>query len=175
MQWPWSKSETRATSGYEGAILGAFEAQATATPRAQSTAALEAASSLIARCLASATVEGPPRLAAAVTPAVLAQAGRSLIRLGEVVYEIDVSDAGRVRLLVAGFHDVYGGADPLTWTYRTSVYGPSGTTTRHLPAAASCTCDTSPTRRAAVVWSRPVAGSGNRGAAIRRGLAGARR
>ena len=136
MQWPWSKSETRATSGYEGAILGAFEAQATATPRAQSTAALEAASSLIARCLASATVEGPPRLAAAVTPAVLAQAGRSLIRLGEVVYEITVSDAGRVRLLVAGHFDTYGGADPLTWTYRTSVYGPSGTTTRHLPAAA---------------------------------------
>ena len=81
MQWPWKRAETRSTGGgYEGAILSAFEAQATATPRAQSTAALEAASSLIARCLASATVEGPARLAAAVTPAVLAQAGRSLIR-----------------------------------------------------------------------------------------------
>ena len=134
--WPFTRTEARSAGGaYEGAILSAFEAQATATPRTQATAALEAASSLIARCLASATVEGPPRLAAAVTPAVLAQAGRSLIRAGEVVYEIDVSDTGMVRLLVAGHFDTYGGADPLTWTYRTSVYGPSGTTTRHLPAA----------------------------------------
>ena len=136
MRWPWRKTETRsAGGGYEGAILGAFEAAATATPRAQATAALEAASSLIARCLASATVEGPAHLAAAVTPAVLAQAGRSLVRQGEQVFPIDVSNAGAVRLLTAGYHDVYGGADPSTWTYRTSVYGPSGTTTRYLPAA----------------------------------------
>ena len=134
MKWPWSKTETR-SGGYEGAILGAFEAAATATPRAQSTAALEAASSLIARCLASATVEGPAHLISGVTPAVLAQSGRSLIRLGEQVFELDVTTTGTVRLLAAGYHDVYGGADPLSWTYRTSVYGPSGTTTRHLPAA----------------------------------------
>ena len=57
-----------------------------------------------------------------------------MVRQGEQVFEINV-DAGAVRLLVAGHHDVYGGADPLTWTYRTSVYGPSGTTTRYLPAA----------------------------------------
>ena len=136
MRWPWRKTETRSSGGgYESAILGAFEAAATATPRAQATAALEASSSLIARCLASASVEGPENLTAAVTPAVLAQAGRSLIRQGEQVFPIDVADTGRVRLLTAGYHDVYGGADPLTWTYRTSVYGPSGTTTRHLPAA----------------------------------------
>ena len=132
--WPFTTKRTEARS-YESAILSAFEAQATATPRAQATAALEAASGLIARCLASATVEGPARLAAAVTPAVLAQAGRSLIREGEQVFEIDVSDAGMVRLLTAGYWDAYGAADPLTWNYRTSTYGPSGTTTRHLPAA----------------------------------------
>lgn len=134
--WPWGKTETRsAGGGYEGAILGAFEAAATATPRAAATAALESASSLIARCLASATVEGPANLTAAVTPAVLAQAGRSLIRQGEQVFPIAVDETGHVRLLTAGYHDVYGGADPSTWTYRTSVYGPSGTVTRHLPAA----------------------------------------
>lgn len=139
--WPFGQTETRSSdgSGYEGAILGAFESQAGATPRAQATAALEATSSLIARCLASATVEGPAHLAAAVTPAVLAQAGRSLVRLGEQVFEINV-DAGAVRLLTAGHHDVYGGADPRSWTYRTSVYGPSGTTTRHLPAAGVVHC-----------------------------------
>lgn len=136
--WPFTKrTETRSSDGegYEGAILSAFEGGATNPARADATAALEAASSLIARCLASATVEGPGHLAGAVTASVLAQAGRSLIRSGEVVYEIDVSDAGTVRLLTAGFHDVYGGSDPLTWNYRTSVYGPSGTTTRYLPAA----------------------------------------
>ena len=135
--WPFTKREVRSSGGgYETGILGAFEAAATATPRAAATGALEASSSLIGRCLASATVEGPASLTAAVTPAVLAQIGRSLIRQGEQVFEIDVDADGRVRLLTAGYHDVYGPADPDGWTYRTSVYGPSGTTTKHLPAAA---------------------------------------
>ena len=77
---------------------------------------------------------GPSHLAAAVTPAVLALAGRSLIRRGEQVFEVNVSDAGMVRLLTAGHWDTYGSADPLDWTYRTSTYGPSGTSTRYLQA-----------------------------------------
>ncbi len=134
--WPFKRTETRSTGGgYEAGILGAFEASATATPRVAATAALEAASGLVARSLATATVEGPARLTAGVTPAVLAQAGRSLIRQGEQVFEIDVDPDGAVRLLTAGYHDVYGPADPEGWTYRVSRYGPSGTTTRHLPAA----------------------------------------
>ena len=82
-----------------------------------------------------AAVEGPANLAAAVTPAVLAQTGRSLIRSGESVHAIHVSDDGRLRLGVAGHHDTYGGPDPMTWTYRVSEYGPSGTGHRLLPAA----------------------------------------
>ncbi|MCY4511316.1 MAG: hypothetical protein OXG35_30785, partial [Acidobacteria bacterium] len=129
------RPETRATGGgFEAGIPGAFEASATATPRVAATAALEAASGLVARSLATATVKGPARLAAAVTPAVLAQAGRSLVRQGEQVFEIDVDPEGMVRLHVAGYHDVYGPANPEGWTYRVSRYGPSGTTTRHLPA-----------------------------------------
>ena len=137
MPWPFrrGRTEKRESGNYEDSILGAFEAAATATPRAAATAALEAASGLYARCLASATVEGPAMFAAAVTPAILAQAGRSLIRCGESVHEIHVDADGAVRLLTAGYFDAYGAADPLTWSYRTSVYGPSGTTTRHLPAA----------------------------------------
>ena len=46
MWWPWTRTETRSSGGgFEGAILGAFEAQAGATPQApQATAALEASS-----------------------------------------------------------------------------------------------------------------------------------
>ena len=80
-------------------------------------------------------VEGPANLTAAVTPAVLAQTGRSLIRAGESVHAIHVSNDGRLRLGVSGHHDTYGGPDPATWTYRVSEYGPSGTGHRMLPAA----------------------------------------
>ena len=133
--WPWGRTETRSTGGgYEASLLAAFEASATSPATAGATAALEAASGLIARCLASGTVTGAP--AGSVTPATMAQIGRSLIRSGESVWSINVDPAGRVRLAVAGHHDVYGQADPASWTYRLSEYGPSGTTTRLLPAAA---------------------------------------
>ena len=140
MIWPWTKTERRESSGggYEAAILSAFEAAAGAPARAGATAALETASGLVARCLASGVVSGAP--AGAVTPATLAQIGRSLIRQGESVWAIDVDPEGRVRLAVAGHHDVYGGADPAAWTYRISSYGPSATLTRMLPAAAVVHC-----------------------------------
>ena len=133
--WPWGQTETRSTGGgYEASLLAQFEASASTPATAGATAALEAASSLVARCLASGVVDGAP--SGAVTPAVLAQIGRSLIRSGESVWAIDVDPGGRVRLGVSGHHDVYGAADPSTWTYRVSTYGPSSTMTRLLPAAA---------------------------------------
>ena len=114
--WPFAHrghTEKRESGGgYEDSILTAFETAATTTPRAAATAALEAASGLYARCLASATVEGPAGLAAAVTPAVLAQIGRSMIRSGEQVFVIDVDADGAARLMVVGHHDVYGGRGP---------------------------------------------------------------
>ena len=133
--WPFGRTETRSTGGgYEASLLAAFEASASTPATAGATAALEAASGLVARCLASAVVSGAPQ--GAVSPAVLAQVGRSLVRSGESVWSIDVSPEGAVRLGVAGHHDVYGAADPSSWTYRLSTYGPSSTTTRLLPAAA---------------------------------------
>ena len=61
--WPFKRTETRESGGgYEAQILAAFEAGASTPASVQATAALEAASSLIARCLASATVDGPPAL-----------------------------------------------------------------------------------------------------------------
>ena len=133
--WPFGKTETRSTGGgYEASLLAAFEASAAGPATAGATAALEAASGLIARCLASGTVDGAPD--GAVTPAVLAQVGRSLVRAGESVWSINVDPDGAVRLAVAGHHDVYGSADPAGWTYRVSEYGPSSTLSRMLPAAA---------------------------------------
>ena len=133
--WPWRRTEQRETGGgYEASLLAAFEASAAGPATAGATAAIESAAGLVARCLASGTVTGAP--AGAVTPAVLAQIGRSLIRSGESVWSINVDPAGAVRLAVAGHHDVYGGADPNDWTYRVSEYGPSSTYSRLLPAAA---------------------------------------
>lgn len=130
------RAETRSTGGYESALLAQFTANAEGggLAHAGATAALEAASRLVARSMASATVEGPSHLAAAVTPAVLAQMARSLVRAGESIWRIDVRDDGGVRLGLAGHHDTYGGADPETWHYRISEYGPSTTETYYLPA-----------------------------------------
>ena len=137
MIWPFKRREVRESGGgYEASLLAAFEAAATATPAPTATGALQAASGLVSRCFAAATVDGPANLAAAVTPDVLSLIGRALIRRGEIVFSINVDPAGHVRLAVAGHHDVYGPPDPAEWTYRVSEYGPSGTVTRMLPAAA---------------------------------------
>ncbi len=137
MIWPFKRrTEVRSSGGgYEASLPAAFEASATATPAPTATGALQAASGLVSRCFAAATVDGPTNLAMAVTPAVLSLIGRALVRRGEIVFAINVDPAGRVRLAVAGRHDVYGPPDPAEWTYRVSEYGPSGTVTR-MPAAA---------------------------------------
>ena len=133
--WPWRREKRESGGGgYEASLLAAFEASAAGPSTAGATAGLETASGLVGRCLASATVDGAP--GGAVTPAVLAQVGRSLIRQGESVHSINVSPDGAVRLAVSGHHDVYGAADPAGWTYRVSEYGPSSTLSRMLPAAA---------------------------------------
>ena len=137
MIWPFGRREVRESGGgYEAALLAAFEASAVSTPAPTATGALQAASGLVSRCFAAASVDGPPHLTAAVTPAVLSMIGRALIRRGEIVFSINVDPSGRVRLAVAGHHDVHGPPAPDAWTYRVSEYGPSGTLTRMLPAAA---------------------------------------
>ena len=61
--------------------------------------------------------------------------GRSLIRRGELVFYIHVSQ-GVVSLLPCESHDIDGGPDPSTWTYRCSVGGPERTLTFYpVPAA----------------------------------------
>ena len=85
MRWPWSKPETRESGGdFTDAVVRLIEAQAAGSAAdASSTAAVEAAAGALSRAFASAGVEGPPHVLEAVTPAVLAQVGRDLVRSGD--------------------------------------------------------------------------------------------
>ena len=70
-----------------------------------------------------------------MTPNCLALIGRTLIRRGEIVFLIDTSMGG-IDLLPCQNHDVDGGANPNTWTYRCTVAGPESTLTyEDTPAA----------------------------------------
>ena len=97
-------------------------------------AAAEFAASLVSRCMAMATVEAPPRLAAAITRQWLSIQGRDLIARGEAVSLIDVEPSG-VMLLPAASWDLRGGYRPRTWVYRLDAFGPTGNRTRLVPAA----------------------------------------
>ena len=61
--------------------------------------------------------------------------GRALIRQGEIVFAIDADSEG-LALWPAADHDVNGGFDPRTWTYRLNLAGPSFLATRDPVAAA---------------------------------------
>ena len=80
-----------------------------------------------------ARVQGPPHVLEAVTAPFLAQVGRDLIRSGDSMHVIDVDRAGRVTLLPCSSWHFEGDAHPRTWTVRATFYGPSTSTTRHLP------------------------------------------
>ncbi len=136
-RWPWSKREKRESGGdFSDAVVRLIESQAAGTAAdAGSTAALEAASGALSRAFASARVEGPPHVVEAVTPRFMAQAGRDLIRSGDSMHVIRVNRAGRVSLLPCSSWHFEGDAHPDTWTVRATVYGPSTSTTRHLPFA----------------------------------------
>lgn len=97
------------------------------------TAALETCAGLIGRAFAAAEVDGPEVITSALTPEFMTMVGRSLIRKGELVCQIDTS-SGRLRLIPAASHNVAGGPDPDGWEYQLSLPGPSETITIHLPA-----------------------------------------
>ena len=140
--WPFSRKapvETRQQggAGSTDAVTRALIAEATGgTVRdASATAALEAAAGAYARAFAIAEVSPSTAVTMTLTPALLALAGRDLIRRGEFVWVIEVAGDG-VMLLPCGSWDVRGGWDPETWFYRVDLFGPSGNTTRLLPGAA---------------------------------------
>ena len=134
MRWPWQKPESReAIGGYTDIIGRLIEAQASgATANASATAAVEAASGALSRALASALVEGPEWINEAVTPRVLGQIGRDLIRVGESLHVLR-DMGGRLLLIPCSTWYFEGDADPATWLYTATAYGPSGSSTWRVP------------------------------------------
>ena len=130
MRLPWPRRETRADSSYTDVLVAALTAnaggQTTAFPTA--TAALESAAGVVGGAFASAEVRAPDAMRDALGPACLSMIGRALIRRGEIVFLIRV-DGGQVRLWPAASHDISGGPDPESWTYRLVVGGPERTLT----------------------------------------------
>ena len=72
----------------------------------------------------------------ALTPELLALAGRDLIRRGEFLWLIRVARDGAVSLLPCGSWDIRGSWDRSDWFARLDLFGPSGNTTRLVPYSA---------------------------------------
>ena len=138
MRWPWSKTERRDSGGdFSDAVVRLIEAQAAGTAAdASSTAAVEAASGALSRAFASAEVQGKAWVQEIVTPSFLAQVGRDLIRRGDSMHVIRMSGDGGIQLIPASSWHFEGNHDPDSWTVRVTAYGPSTSTTWHLPASA---------------------------------------
>ena len=127
--------KARVGGDFSDAVVRLIEAQAAGSAAdASSTAAIEAASGALSRAFAAATVDGPAWVRDAVSPRVLAQIGRDLIRRGDSMHVIRLSGDG-VSLIPASSWHFEGNHDPASWTVRATCYGPSTSTTWTLPAA----------------------------------------
>ena len=158
MRWPWvRRPENRSQGGYTDLILSAFESAAGTQSSIGQTAALEAAVGAVSRGFAAAVVKDAPGFVAdALTPDVLCDIGRDMMRVGESMHLIDV-DGGRLVLARCGQWDVRGGWRPSSWTVRVTVFGPSETLSRVVPYASVVHC------RFASDRARPWAGLGPTG------------
>ena len=131
--------ETRDSgSGYSDALVNLIVSQAAgkvSIADLQTGGALELAAGIIGRAFASAQIDTPsPLIRRALTPSTLAHIGRALIRAGEAVFYIDVSN-GSLALLPASTWDIEGGVTPASWRYRLSLGAPNGTAEITLPYA----------------------------------------
>lgn len=130
MNWKfWQRRETR-EGAYTDALTELLRQQADSTDSAARTAVREGCAGLWARAFASAEVSGAR--AAALTPSVLALAGRELHDRGEAVFEI-VIDGGRVQLQTVSDWYVQGAR---SWRYRLTITNPTSIVSRWRPADA---------------------------------------
>ena len=93
------------------------------------TAALETCVRLYASVFAVAEVVGPPWLQRALSGSWRAQVVRAMIRHGEHLDAIE-SGPGGAELVPAAAWTILGGPRPSSWSYLTTLDGPSGTLTR---------------------------------------------
>ena len=119
---------------FSDSVVRQLEATAAgSTADTRSTAATEAAAGHLSRAFAAAEVVGPPWVQQAVSPTFLAQVGRDLVRSGDSLHVIRVSDMGKAVLLPCSSWHFEGDADPDTWMVRATVFGPSSSQTWLLP------------------------------------------
>ncbi|MCY4064817.1 MAG: phage portal protein [Rhodospirillaceae bacterium] len=138
MRLPWRRARPETRADYTEAAEAALWARAYMGLHGDGLAVVEAAVGLISRAFASADVRGvaDPRVAAALTPEILAWIARQALTRGEAVAAVAV-DGGRVALHPAAAHDVHGqGQDPASWRYRLDLASPDGQRTAILPAEA---------------------------------------
>ena len=138
-QWRDGPAETRQQgAGFTDSVVRALISAATGgTVRdASAMAALEAAAGAYARAFAVAEVHPATPATRALTPELLALAGRDLIRRGEFLWLIRVARDGAVSLLPCGSWDIRGSWDRSDWFARLDLFGPSGNTTRLVPYSA---------------------------------------
>ena len=132
------RPETRSSSSYTDLALLAAVQSAEGTSLigdVRLTGALEAVCRLYQAVIAVAEVQGPPWLARALSSTWRAQAVRAMLRSGE---HLDVIEAaaggGGVELVPAAAWTILGGPRPSSWSYLTTLDGPSGTLTRQVEA-----------------------------------------
>ena len=130
--WPFGKVERR--NAYADAVLAMLLNSANGEDIEAAVAAVEVVTGLWGRALASAKVTPETPATAALTPAILASIGRSLMAPGEAVFEIIVED-GELQLQPVGNWSIEGGPSRLSWEYLVMLSGPSGMETRRLTRA----------------------------------------
>ena len=132
--WPFKRAETR-DSSYTDSLLSLLVSRATGdSAQISATWAAEVSAILYARAFAAARVSPTSTKTAAITPAVMGQIGRDLVRRGESLHLIDM-DSGRLELRPAGSWDVRGGPRESDWAYRIDLCGPSVQQSRLAPSA----------------------------------------
>ena len=117
-------------------LLNAYEREALGVSVSpEDLATVEACSGLYERSIASAAVEPMGAALEAVSPQLLALAGRGLALFGQAVFLIDVDPVQGLTLAPSSSWDVQGGVLERDWLYRLDMIGPSGSRTVTRPAA----------------------------------------
>ena len=143
MRWPWQpQPETRADD-LTRAVVSLLQTRAGGTLlEPDGLAALEIASGLYARAFAACKVETPRQIVTkALSPRLLSDIARRLIRTGNAVYLIKVSRSGLLLHGIGSWTMAGAGDDPVNWLYELSTHGPSATTTmRYVPRTGVVHC-----------------------------------
>ena len=123
----------QATGDYSDLVVSAIQASARGYVNATGTAAVESAAGALSRSFASAAVTGPAWARQAIGPKFLGEVGRCLMRQGESLHLIEVSDLGEVSLVPASSWSFAGGPSPSSWMVEATLPGPSRSITRRVP------------------------------------------